>query len=36
MYLTIHNTIQYTIQKNQKSIHDTIHVLTTITQTTIF
>ena len=25
----IHNAIQYMIQKNQKSIHDMIHVLTT-------
>ena len=30
MYLTIHDTIRYAIQKNQKLIHETIHVLTTM------
>ena len=28
VYLKIYDTIQSTIWKNQKSIHDTIHVLT--------
>ena len=30
VYLTIHDSIRYTIQKNQKAIHDTIHDLTTM------
>ena len=28
VYLTIHDTIRYTIHKNEKMIHDTIHDLT--------
>ena len=35
VYLTIHDTIRYTIQKNEKSIHDTIHVLTVMVMTFI-
>ena len=34
VYFTIHDSIRYTIQKNQKSINDTIHDLTTITHST--
>jgi len=30
VYLTIHNTIRYMIQKNKKSINSKIHVLTTM------
>ena len=30
VYLTIHDTIQYTTHKNEKTIHDTIHDLTTM------
>ena len=30
VYLTIYDLIQYTIQKNKKSIHNMIHDLTTI------
>ena len=29
-YTIQYNTIQYTIHKNKKSIHDTIHILTTM------
>ena len=30
VYLTIYDLIQYTIQKNKKSIHNMIHDLTTM------
>ena len=32
VYLRIHDTIRYTIWKNQKSIHHTIHVLITMSR----
>ena len=35
MYLTMHNSIRYTIQKNKKLVHDTIYDLTTIDKSEI-